>query len=379
MDNKENNEELQEKKIKETEIEAEEAIETSEENVEDTQDDTQDERTDDEQRADEEEDDKEIEADSDEAEHKEEGERPDEVEEEHKEEETAEEQTKEEEVQEELPKETIEDLKRQLEEYKTAEQDKADLSSIQNLTRDVVADVQKFENIIQEGMIAGLKQFGIDPDMTFEQLAETDPAKFEIAKQLVEEGNRRIQEHRAKAKAILDEQGSNLVFKRAERAINKYGLSKEQAVAAAETFVNIYMNVGVADLEADLDAKVRLAVGQAKMDVPDEVKEVEDTSDTTKTDRSDTTISKEPSVQNDEQPKEEVKEEPDNTPVQEVDIDEYKEGATDTSAKETSTPNKDAVTPDNVLQKLAALPYRERVAFMLEHQAEYEEAMNRRI
>lgn len=347
-----------------TSEEVKEADEAGEEIVEDKQDDTSDERTDDEQPADEEEGTEKTETDSDKTEHNEEGEPTD------KTEEVVEEQTKEEEIKPQQ-EENIEELKRRLEEYETAKQDEQELASIQKLTSDVVADVQKFESIIQKGLMDGLKQFGIDPETTFEELQATDPAKFEIAKQLVEEGNRRIEEHRNKARAILDEQGSNLVFKRAERVINKYNLTKEQAVAAAETFVNIYINTGVLDLDTDLDAKVKLAVAQAKMDIPDVVVD--------KTDKSDTTVSKTTSVQNEPEVKEEIEKAPDVTPQEDIDMDEYKEGATDSKAKDTSMPNKDAVTADNVLQKLAALPYRERVAFMLEHQAEYEEAMNRRI
>lgn len=344
--------------------EIKEVDEAGEETVEDKQDDTTDERTDDVQPTDEEEGAEETKTDSDKTEHNEEGEPADKPDEEKQEDEIIEEPKDEKPQQE----ENIEELKRRLEEYETAKQDEQEIASIQKLTSDVVADVQKFESIIQKGLMDGLKQFGIDPETTFEELQVTDPAKFEIAKQLVEEGNRRIEEHRNKARAILDEQGSNLVFKRAERAINKYNLTKEQAVAAAETFVNIYINTGVLDLDTDLDAKVKLAVAQAKMDIPDVVMDKTDTNDLKNT-----------SVQNEPEVKEEIEKAPDVTPQEDIDMDEYKEGATDSKAKDTSMPNKDAVTADNVLQKLAALPYRERVAFMLEHQAEYEEAMNRRI
>ena len=149
-------------------------------------------------------------------------------------------------------------------------------------------------------------------------------------------------------------------------------------------FVNIMMRTGIQDLGEDLISKVKLAVGNAMIDVPrkkvEEVAKEETNSnpDITKTDGSDTTVSKEPTVVEESEDKDKVEKKPANTPVQKVDLDDYKEGATDTSARADAVVNKDAVTVDNVLQKLAALPYRERVAFMLEHEQEYNDAMSRR-
>ena len=152
-------------------------------------------------------------------------------------------------------------------------------------------------------------------------------------------------------------------------------------------FVNIMMRTGIQDLGEDLISKVKLAVGNAMIDVPrkkveevvkEETLDANPTSDTTKTDKSDTTVSKEPTVVEGSEDKNKVEKKPANTPVQKVNLDDYKEGATDTSARADAVVNKDAVTVDNVLQKLAALPYRERVAFMLEHEQEYNDAMSRR-
>ena len=306
---------------------------------------------------------------------------PDEVKPEEEREEQQQEPTEEEkEEEEETDKEpSVDDLKKRIEEYEIEKQERETLDQYTKLVNDVYADVQRFETIVQNGMIEGLKKFGIDPNLTFEEIKEQDPAKYELAVELVNQAQQRIDQHRQQAKDVLDGEGSKIVFDKAEKEIRKYDLTPEQQVNAAEMFVNIMMRTGIQDLGEDLISKVKLAVGSAIIDVPrKKVEEVakDETLDTNPT--PDTTVSKEPTVVEEPEDKDKVEEKPANTPVQKVNLDDYKEGATDTSARADAVVNKDAVTVDNVLQKLAALPYRERVAFMLEHEQEYNDAMSRR-
>lgn len=305
---------------------------------------------------------------------------PDEAKPEEEEEEQQQEPEKEEEEEnKETDKEpSVEDLKKRIEEYEIEKQERETLNQYAKLANDVYADVQRFETIVQNGMIEGLKKFGIDPNLTFEEIKEQDPAKYELAVELVNQAQQRIDQHRQQAKDILDGEGSKIVFDKAEKEIRKYNLTPEQQVNAAEMFVNIMMKTGIQDLGEDLIAKVKLAVGNAMIDVPRAKEDANDKPKTAKTDRSDTTVSKEPTVVEEPEVKDKVEEKPAKPPVQKVNLDDYKEGATDTSARADAVINKDAVTADNVLQKLAALPYRERVAFMLEHEQEYNDAMSRR-
>lgn len=304
---------------------------------------------------------------------------PDEVKPEEEEQQQEPEKEDEEENKETDKEPSVDDLKKRIEEYEIEKQERETLDQYTKLVNDVYADVQRFETIVQNGMIEGLKKFGIDPNLTFEEIKEQDPAKYELAVELVNQAQQRIDQHRQQAKDVLDGEGSKIVFDKAEKEIRKYDLTPEQQVNAAEMFVNIMMKTGIQDLGEDLIAKVKLAVGNAMIEVP-RVKDdaVADKPDTTKTDKPDTTVSKEPTVVEEPEAKDKVEEKPANTPVQEVNLDDYKEGATDTSARADAVVNKDAVTADNVLQKLAALPYRERVAFMLEHEQEYNDAMSRR-
>ena len=312
---------------------------------------------------------------------------PDEVKPEEEGEEQQQKPTEEEkEEEEETDKEpSVDDLKKRIEEYEIEKQERETLDQYTKLVNDVYADVQRFETIVQNGMIEGLKKFGIDPNLTFEEIKQQDPAKYELAVELVNQAQQRIDQHRQQAKDVLDGEGSKIVFDKAEKEIKKYDLTPEQQVNAAEMFVNIMMRTGIQDLGEGLISKVKLAVGNAMIDVPraKEEKGTTDTdksdkTDTTKADKPDTTVSKESTVVEGSEDKDKVEKKPANTPVQKVNLDDYKEGATDTSARADAVVNKDAVTVDNVLQKLAALPYRERVAFMLEHEQEYNNAMSRR-
>lgn len=300
--------------------------------------------------------------------------KPEEEQQQEQEEPPVQEEEKEEQEDEKEQEPSVDDLKKRIEEYEIEKQERETLDQYTKLMNDVYADVQRFETIVQNGMIEGLKKFGIDPNLTFEEIKQQDPAKYELAVELVNQAQQRIDQHRQQAKDVLDGEGSKIVFDKAEKEIRKYDLTPEQQVNAAEMFVNIMMKTGIQDLGEDLVAKVKLAVGNAMIEVP----RVQEEKDADKTEKPDTTVSKEPTVVEEPGVKDKVEEKPAKTPVQEVNLDDYKEGATDTSARADAVVNKDAVTVDNVLQKLAALPYRERVAFMLEHEQEYNDAMSRR-
>ena len=90
-------------------------------------------------------------------------------------------------------------------------------------------------------------------------------------------------------------------------------------------------------------------------------------------DTSDTNILEAPFEKIEEKVEDKVEGKSDVTP--EVDIDDYKESPTDT-AKITvsSTPE---INESNVIAKMAAMPYKDRVAFMIEHQDIVDAAMRK--
>lgn len=259
---------------------------------------------------------------------------------------------------------TPEDMRAELEELRYSRDEENALREIGKAQSDAQSEMQEFQTRVTQILEQGLKHYGIDPEKSIEDIAKEDPAKADIARELLNSAQQHIQ---AKQQELIQRVGQleqNVVFNRAEREIKKFKLTAEQEIEAAKMFVKIINATGVADISEDLKEKVRLAVASAKMSVPVENIIAQDV---------DTKISETPSEKIEEKVKEKVEEKSDVTPK--VDIDDYKESPTDT-AKITvsSTPE---INETNVIAKMAAMPYKDRVAFMIEHQDIVDAAMRK--
>lgn len=273
------------------------------------------------------------------------------------------------ETKEEAIEEKPEDIKAELEELRYSRDEENALKEIGQAQAEAQTEMQKFQSHIAGILEDGLKHYGIDPEKSLEDIAKEDPAKADIARELLNCAQQHIQ---AKQQELIQKVGQmeqNVVFNRAEREIKKFKLTAEQEIEAAKMFVKIINTTGVADISEDLKEKVRLAVASAKMSVPvEEIVKKEPTMDT-----SDTTVLEKPSEKIEEKVEEKVEEKSDIAPV--VDIDDYKETPTDTAkGTQSATPE---VNEENVLAKMAAMPYKDRVAFMIEHQDVVDAAMRK--
>lgn len=259
---------------------------------------------------------------------------------------------------------TPEDMRAELEELRYSRDEENALREISKAQSDAQSEMQEFQTRVTQILEQGLKHYGIDPEKSIEDIAKEDPAKADIARELLNSAQQHIQ---AKQQELIQRVGQleqNVVFNRAEREIKKFKLTAEQEIEAAKMFVKIINATGVADISEDLKEKVRLAVASAKMSVPVENIIAQDV---------DTKVSETPSEKIEEKVENKVEEKSDVTPK--VDIDDYKESPTDT-AKITvsSTPE---INETNVIAKMAAMPYKDRVAFMIEHQDIVDAAMRK--
>lgn len=259
---------------------------------------------------------------------------------------------------------TPEDMRAELEELRYSRDEENALREIGKAQSDAQSEMQEFQTRVTQILEQGLKHYGIDPEKSIEDIAKEDPAKADIARELLNSAQQHIQ---AKQQELIQRVGQleqNVVFNRAEREIKKFKLTAEQEIEAAKMFVKIINATGVADISEDLKEKVRLAVASAKMSVP-----VENIIAPTE----DTKVSEQPSEKIEEKVEDKVEEKSDVTPK--VDIDDYKESPTNT-AKITvsSTPE---INETNVIAKMAAMPYKDRVAFMIEHQDIVDAAMRK--
>ena len=259
---------------------------------------------------------------------------------------------------------TPEDMRAELEELRYSRDEENALREIGKAQSDAQSEMQEFQTRVTQILEQGLKHYGIDPEKSIEDIAKEDPAKADIARELLNSAQQHIQ---AKQQELIQRVGQleqNVVFNRAEREIKKFKLTAEQEIEAAKMFVKIINATGVADISEDLKEKVRLAVASAKMSVPVEgiIAPTEDTK-----------VLEQPSEKIEEKVEDKVEDKSDVTPK--VDIDDYKESPTDT-AKITvsSTPE---INETNVIAKMAAMPYKDRVAFMIEHQDIVDAAMRK--
>ena len=264
---------------------------------------------------------------------------------------------------------TPEDMKAELEELRYSRDEENALREIGKAQSDAQSEMQEFQTRVTQILEQGLKHYGIDPEKSIEDIAKEDPAKADIARELLNSAQQHIQ---AKQQELIQRVGQleqNVVFNRAEREIKKFKLTAEQEIEAAKMFVKIINATGVADISEDLKEKVRLAVASAKMSVPvEEIIKKEEASDT-----SDTKVLETPSEKIEAKVEDKVEDKSDVTPK--VDIDDYKESPTDTAKTTVSTAPE--INETNVIAKMAAMPYKDRVAFMIEHQDIVDAAMRK--
>ena len=291
-----------------------------------------------------------------------EGEQPEEEEPDKQEEEekTDEEQPKEEPE----PQEDIEAIKKELEELKAERQEE---NQLKEFTAKRDNSIQEYNNMcdrLANALQGEFEKYGIDINKTMDELAKEDPAKAEIAKGLIQQAERIQNEQKAKINNELNTAFTDIVFTKAARLMEKFDLTEEQQVVVAETFLNIMQNSGIKDLAEDLSAKVELAVAKAKMVVPKVVEAVKETKEAVDAIKDAVDAVKEEPAKGEEAPAEpEVPAEPEQPKVEPVAVEDFEEGVAD---KTVSAPAAD-IDETNVLQKLAALPHKERVAFYTKH------------
>lgn len=291
--------------------------------------------------------------------------------------------SEEEEATEEESGEDVEKVKAELEALREAEEERKGLEDLGNLVQNVETEYNRVLNGIQKALNDTLDQYGIDKTKTLDELRKEDPAKAVIAEDLIRQANEVKQFNETNLTKQVQDKGAELVFKKAEKLFNKYTLSHEQAEVAADTFINIMMNVGVNDLGDDLAAKVELAAARAKLVVPDvveaEVKDeapVETVEDVVDVPAAEDTAEepKEDKKEETEKPEEEEKPEVKVT-VEKPSIDALKEGVAD---GDSGAANSNPITADNVLQVMASVPFKNRVQFYKDHEDLINEAARKR-
>ncbi|MCM1324167.1 MAG: hypothetical protein NC218_08390 [Acetobacter sp.] len=276
-------------------------------------------------------------------------------------EETPQEEEKVEEPKVEEPVEDVEAIKKELAELKAIQQEEKEIKDFSTKRDVAINQYNEMCGRLANALAGEFEKYGIDTTKSIDEIAKEDPAKAEIAKGLITQAERIQNEQKAKVNDELNAAFTDIVFTRAARLMEKFELTEQQQEVVAETFIAIMENSGIKDLAEDLMAKVELAVAKAKMVAPKVVEAVKETKEAVEAVKEVVeAIKEEPKVEVEEQVPEVVIPEPVVEPVAEED---FKEGAVQNAEVTPAA----ALDETNVLQKLASLPHKERVAFYKEN------------
>lgn len=276
----------------------------------------------------------------------------------------------------------VDAIKAELEELKA---EKAEAEEVEALGRENARVANEFNQLCQglgKGLEEAFEKYAIPTDKTIEELEKEDPAKAQLARNLTKQANDIIEAAKKDAEAFLNEKAHEVVFKKADRLLQKMDVSEEEAPIVAETFLDIVAQAGVRDLHDDLKAKLELAVAKAKMVVKtagktvdvvktaaDVVKEHVDKV-AEKIEKVEEIISDKKDLKNEPAKKEEEPAKAVEAPVEEIDKSEFEEGV---GAK--SEPA--SLSVDNFLERLDQVKDLDKPAFIKANYALFEAAMRK--
>ena len=271
----------------------------------------------------------------------------------------------------------VDAIKAELEELKA---EKAEAEEVEALGRENARVANEFNQLCQglgKGLEEAFEKYAIPTDKTIEELEKEDPAKAQLARNLTKQANDIIEAAKKDAEAFLNEKAHEVVFKKADRLLQKMDVSEEEAPIVAETFLDIIAQAGIRDLHDDLKAKLELAVAKAKMVVKtagktvdvvktaaDVVKEHVDKV-AEKIEKVEEIISDKKDEKPEEKPAKAVE-----APVEEIDKSEFEEGI---GAK--SEPA--SLSVDNFLERLDQVKDLDKPAFIKANYALFEAAMRK--
>ena len=270
----------------------------------------------------------------------------------------------------------VDAIKAELEELKA---EKAEAEEVEALNRENARVANEFNQLCQglgKGLEEAFEKYAIPTDKTIEELEKEDPAKAQLARNLTKQANDIIEAAKKDAEAFLNEKAHEVVFKKADRLLQKMDVSEEEAPIVAETFLDIIAQAGIRDLHDDLKAKLELAVAKAKM----VVKTASKTVDVVKTAADVVKEHVDKVAEKIEKVEEVIKEEPAKkeeepakaieAPVEEIDKSEFEEGI---GAK--SEPA--SLSVDNFLERLDQVKDLDKPAFIKANYALFEAAMRK--
>lgn len=267
----------------------------------------------------------------------------------------------------------IDELNAKLAELEFEKKEAENIRAYQSKRNEIETNLMSHTDMLTRKLNEAFEHFGIDPNKTMDELKAEDMTKAAIAQGLIDSAMQKRDEAINQAKKVISEMEDNLIFDRVEKEVQKYNLTPDQMRATADTFIKIMNEVGINDLGEDLKAKVKLAVAQAVMDNPrvEKPKEPEAPAEKETKELAVKEEKTEVPTEDNKKPAEEEKPVVEEKEPAKPDLSEFKEGI------DGGIVGANTVTEDNVLEKLAALPYRERTKFLADNFDTYTRAMTK--
>lgn len=293
---------------------------------------------------------------------------------------------------------TVEDFERvqaELEEIKIAEADRQVMQQLRDKDAAREQQLRAIEGQLADRLELELNRYGIDLNKSLAELQKEDAAKFQIAQGLINQSRAQAEQARAFVEEQKAADAREAIFNKAGMLMAKYDLAEDEANSVAETFLDIIDAAGVRDLGEDLKNKVELAVAKVRFvggKLKKAVKETKEAVESSRTaieaiketaDAVVETVKPEPPTKEElpekaaELPKVEEQEQPQQPEITE---DIKKEALAEAMGDAVPEANKnvptegDGATVENVLEKLMATPFKERVEFYKKHEALINEA-----
>ena len=272
-----------------------------------------------------------------------------------------------------------EDLIAQLEELRTEKEEREALEACNIEVMKVEREFQDCSNKIAQALKDSFAQNGIDSSKTMDELKKEDPAKATLAMQFIAQAQELKAQLENAAVNEISKHQNEVIYRAASREFEKMGLNLEQAKEAVKTFKRIVNEIGVTDLKEDLQMKVQLAAGRAKIVVPEgmvvpEVKptKAEGVADDDTTETKDSSPEIEGATKEVEEEK--LEEVPSTPVVEKPKVEDFEEGVGGKGSSGAGT----MINELNVLEELAKLPYKERAKFYKEHEDSIAKALSKR-
>lgn len=272
-----------------------------------------------------------------------------------------------------------EDLMAQLEELRTEKEEREALEACNIEVMKVEREFQDCSNKIAQALKDSFAQNGIDSSKTMEELKKEDPAKATLAMQFIAQAQELKAQLENAAVNEISKHQNEVIYRAASREFEKMGLNLEQAKEAVKTFKRIVNEIGVTDLKEDLQMKVQLAAGRAKIVVPEGMVAPEvEPAKAEGVANDDTTEVKDSSPEIKEAVEKITKEEKEEVPptpvVEKPKVEDFEEGVGGKGSSGAGT----MINELNALEELAKLPYKERVKFYKEHEDSIAKALSKR-